>query len=64
MEGCEITVTLGKKITQILDKLVETELYGNSREEVAEELILKEMRVLLEDDIIDKLNTYFENNKD
>lgn len=52
----KIQITISKKVSLFLDKLIETEMYGKSRAEVIERLILIEMEYFLTTDKIEKLN--------
>lgn len=56
LEIVKIGITTSKRVELFLDRLVKTELYGRSKAEVAEQLILRAMEDFLESDKLDKLN--------
>jgi hypothetical protein len=56
IEVIKIGITTSKKVAAFLDKLIETELYGRSRAEVAEQLIKGAMKEFLLSGDLEKLN--------
>ena len=56
VETVKIGITTSKKVARFLDVLIETELFGRSRAEVAEQLIRRTMEKFITKDKIQKLN--------
>lgn len=56
VETVKIGITTSRRVAIFLDRLIQTEIFGRSRAEVAEQLIKRSMEDFLMTDKIEKLN--------